>query len=452
MHPLRIAFLPLIRTTFDVPLAEDMIRQARASLLAAGFILDGPAEPVTSLEQAQAAARALQSQPPDMLLVFQATFADSTLVTALAAACDTPLLLWAVPEPWSGGRLRLNSLCGVTLAGHALALRGRQYEWVCASPNDAGALRQARALAKAGALRRGLQGACLGVVGEHPDGLDTCRLDESALLAQFGVRVRRIGLDEVFARARRIPPAELRAVRAALEGHLSNLAELEQAPLEGTLSAFLALRSIAREQGLDGLAVRCWPEFFTQLGCAACGAMSLLSDGFQMPAPLPCSCEADINGTLTQWMLQALSGSPAFGTDIVALDAPGDRVALWHCGLAPLSMAEPGVEARGALHSNRKLPLVMDFPLKAGAVTLARVSQAGGGLRLVYGRGQMLAEPKPFSGTAGVLRPAGGAGPFFERWMRAGLEHHLSLVYGYYVLELRAFARLVGLPELDLDA
>src|SRR5690606_27092750 len=135
MHPLRIAFLPLIRTTFDVPLAEDMIRQARASLLAAGFTLDGPPEPVTSLEQAQAAALALQSQPPDLLLVFQATFADSTLVTALAAASDAPLLLWAVPEPWSGGRLRLNSLCGVNLAGHALSLRGRQYEWVCASPD-----------------------------------------------------------------------------------------------------------------------------------------------------------------------------------------------------------------------------------------------------------------------------------------------------------------------------
>lgn len=451
MQPLRIAFLPLIRTTFDVPLAEDMIRQARASLLAAGYALDGPAEPVTSLEQAQAAARALEHQPPDLLLVYQATFADSTLVTALAAACDTPLLLWAVPETWSGGRLRLNSLCGVTLAGHALSLRGRQYEWICASPDDAGALRQARALAAAGALRRRLRSTCLGVVGEHPDGLDTCRLDESALQAQFGVRVRRIGLEAAFTRARSIPSAELRALRAALDARLSNLAELEQAPLEGTLGAFLALRAIAHEQGLDGLAVRCWPEFFTQLGCAACGAMSLLSDGFQMAAPLPCSCEADINGTLTQWILQTLSGSPAFGTDIVGLDTSGDRMALWHCGLAPLSMAGPGVVPRGGVHSNRKLPLVMDFPLKAGAVTLARVSQAGGGLRLVYGRGQMLAEPKPFSGTAGVLQPACGAGPFFERWMRAGLEHHISLVYGDIVPELRAFARLIDLPELDLD-
>lgn len=31
-----------------------------------------------------------------------------------------------------GGRLRLNSLCGINLAGHALMLRGISYEYVLA--------------------------------------------------------------------------------------------------------------------------------------------------------------------------------------------------------------------------------------------------------------------------------------------------------------------------------
>jgi L-fucose isomerase-like protein len=34
--------------------------------------------------------------------------------------------------------------------------------------------------------------------------------------------------------------------------------------------------------------------------------------------------------------------------------------------------------------------------------------------------------------------------------MQQGLEHHVSLVYGDYLAELQAFARLQGLPVLLL--
>ena len=64
-------------------------------------------------------------QPLDLLVVLQATFADSTMVMALAEVVEAPLLLWAVPEERSGGRLRLNSFCGINLGAHALRRGGR---------------------------------------------------------------------------------------------------------------------------------------------------------------------------------------------------------------------------------------------------------------------------------------------------------------------------------------
>jgi L-fucose isomerase-like protein len=178
--------------------------------------------------------------------------------------------------------------------------------------------------------------------------------------------------------------------------------------------------------------------------------MSMLSDGFGLPAPLPCSCEADINGTLTQLLLQWVSDAPAFGTDMVGVDPDKDRIALWHCGLAPLSMADPKFQPHGGIHSNRRVPLVMDFPLKPGPVTVARVSQSTGSLRLILGKGEMLAEPKPFSGTAGILRLDCSAQEFLDLLMHEGLEHHISLTYGDYLGELQAFASFVGLPVLTI--
>lgn len=345
----------------------------------------------------------------------------------------------------------MNSLCGINLAGHALTLRGRKYEYAYASPQDENVLKKIKAVATAGSLSRQLQKLRFGVVGEHPVGMDSCHLDESVLSGLFGVQIQRIPLERVFDRARKTEETDLSETRAILDTRLNNLASLEQTALKGTISVYHSLKAIALEEKLDGLAVRCWPEFFTELGCAACGAMSMLSDGFGLDAPLPCSCEADINGTLTQTILQLLSSAPAFGTDMVGIDVEKDQVALWHCGLAPLSMADPNFKPRGEVHSNRKVPLVMDFPLKPGIVTFARISQATGTLRLVYGRGLMLPKPKPFNGTSGTLKPDCTAGVFLDILMREGLEHHVSLAYGDFTHELQAFADFISLPTLRIE-
>ena len=159
----------------------------------------------------------------------------------------------------------------------------------------------------------------------------------------------------------------------------------------------------------------------------------MLSDGFGDATPLPCSCEADINGTVIQLILQLLSETPAFGTDMVGVDVDRDRIALWHCGLAPLSMADPAVQPQGGIHSNRRLPLVMDFPLKPGAVTVARLSQATGKLRLVLGKGEMLAEAKPFSGTAGTLKLACPAQDFLDQL------HNLTRIFIEFCLFRKKF-------------
>jgi len=451
LRPLRIAFLPLVRNTFDVQFAEQMINEARQALVTAGFQVEEPEQPVGDITQAKQAAQKFSESPADLLLIFQATFADSTMVVELVQSVDAPVFLWAVPEEWTGERLRLNSLCGINLAGHALTLRKHQYDYAYAVPQDAEVVDKIRTLAMAGSLQRRLKSARLGVVGQHPDGMDSCHLDEPKLRDVFGVQIQRIELNDVFARARAISDPIIGQTRAKLDTRLDNLSTLEQTPLNGTLSVYNALKEIAIEQNLDGLAVRCWPEFFTEMGCAACGAMSMLSDGFDLDTPLPCSCEADINGTVTQLMLQVLADAPAFGTDMVGVDQTQDQVALWHCGLAPLTMADPNVQARGGLHSNRRVPLVMEFPLKPGEVTVARLSQATGELRLVLGRGEMLAAPKPFSGTSGRLKLDIPAQKFLDMLMFEGLEHHISLVYGSYLNALEAFAKLVELPVLNMS-
>lgn len=164
----------------------------------------------------------------------------------------------------------------------------------------------------------------------------------------------------------------------------------------------------------------------------------------------PCSCEADVNGTLTQLILQWISGEAAFGSDLVAFDAERDEAVLWHCGLAPLSMADLDAVPEAALHSNRQKPLLMQFPLKPGRVTLARLSEATGDFRLVIGGGEMLQAPPSFTGTTGTLRFDSGAQSVMDTLLSEGLEHHLSLTYGDHRTTLKALAHMLDMPVLEL--
>ncbi len=441
-----LGFVPIARTTFDIPLATQMTAQARAALENAGYTLVGPDGLVTNLDEASAAGDMLASEAPDLLIIFQATFADTTMVNAIVEASHVPVLLWGVPEERTGGRLRLNSLCGINLAAHSLKRAKYPYEYVYAAPDASEALRKVDGMGRAGRAWRLLQGARIGRVGQAPGGFDTCLVNEDKLAQQFNVGIFQIDLQsEVFVRARRAPYHAVETLYDNLTTRVEGLDQLDAESTRGTLGVYSTLREIAHHQKLDGLAVRCWPEFFTELGCAACGALSLLSD-----EQIPCSCEADVNGTLTQLILQWISAEPAFGSDIVAADDEHDGLVLWHCGLAPLSMADSDTRPLGTIHSNRKLPLLMEFPLKPGRVTLARLSEATGSYRLVIGSGDMQRAPKSFAGTSGVVRFDRPAEVILDTIISEGLEHHISLTYGDHVDALLSFARMLDLPVLRL--
>ncbi|MCB9456138.1 MAG: L-fucose/L-arabinose isomerase family protein [Anaerolineaceae bacterium] len=443
--PPMIGFVPIARPTFDVPLAQEMTQQVVRQLAKAGFSLVGTPDLVMDAAAVETRIRLFDVNPPDLLLVLQASFADSSMAKALAERVDAPLLLWALPEPRVGGRLRLNSFCGINLAGHALRRAGLAYETIYATPDDPSALAKVGVLAKAAAVRRRLRGTRIGRVGENPAGFETCIPNQPALKAQLGLEVVGIDLQQVFAGVRAQPQEKIAALAQTVRQQVAGVDDMDAVATNGTLGAFLTLEHIAEKEQLDGLAVRCWPEFFTDLGCSACGAMSMLSNKL-----LPCSCESDVNGTITQLILQWISGEPAFGSDLVSFDTAEDVAILWHCGLAPLSMADPSVQPRATIHSNRRMPLLMEFPLKPGRVTLARLSEATGEFRLVIAGGEMIQAPPSFTGTTGTLRFDSGAAVVMDAILREGLEHHLSLTYGDHRETLLALAKMLDLPVLEL--
>jgi L-fucose isomerase-like protein len=448
---LSIAFVSIARPTFDVTLAQSVADTVQSQLQWTGYQLVGTGTKlIMDAAGVEEALVELQATQFDLLILLQASFADSSMAVALAESVQdrgVPLLLWAVPEERSGERLRLNSLCGINLAGHALKRRNIAYDYLLLPAHAPQALDRIDQLVRAGHAVRLLRESRIGLVGEPPTGFDTCHYNSDELRDRFGAQVVPLALAETLQAAAAVPSEQRQEFVDRVAAFTPNLAEFNTNATAGTAGVYVALRDRAQADQLDGIAVRCWPEFFTELGCAACGAMSMLTE-----EAIPCSCEADVNGTLTLVLLQAISGLQPFITDLVNVDAESDSAVLWHCGLAPISMANPNQPILATIHSNRRLPLLFQFTLKPGRVTLARLHHTPQrGYQLVIGGGEMLVAPPSFSGTSGVVRFDRPALEVFDTMMEEGLEHHLCLVYGDFRAALRTFAQLTNLEVIDLS-
>ena len=460
---MKIGILPLGRATFDVPFAEENLAQMPVALNATGHEIVGPRVLLFDESSTRAGIEDLKASDVDHVLVLQVTFTDASMVVEIGSEFPQPLSIWAIPEPRLGGRLRLNSFCGLNLASHALSLNGREFGWLYAHPADRisqelddllTGRRTARRLIpttvppvtpEGEAIADSLKGKRIARIGERPDGFDTCAYDRTALQALSGVELDELELEDLFSAARSAPTDAAKALREEVADQVSGLDTVDQAELDRSLRLKIGLDDLKQEHGYDAFAIRCWPETFTEYGGAVCGPAAMLGEN-----RTPCACEADVYGALTQLMLMRAAQAPVFLTDLVDLDVADNSGVVWHCGQAPFSMRDAEGPAEATVHTNRKQPLLYQFTLRPGPVTFLRVSQAYDRPKMVLGFGEMLRRPMAFTGTSGVVRFERGSEAVLSDIISAGLEHHMALAYGDHREALRGAAGAMNLPLLEI--
>jgi len=451
-HP-TVGVIAIARPTFDLETARPITAAAFRALGRATASVSGSPEPAMDVAAVDAASRLLGEV--DVLVVLQATFTDGTLHrAAVAAHPDTPVVLWAFPEPRTGARLKLNSLCGINLGAFTLA--DRELRWLYVEPGPEVDSQLDRAIREPMAQRHptpmppsaapdvsdlvaALARYRIGIIGDHPDGFEPCGFEDAELRSVRNPQIDRVELEDLFGAASTPNVNQVDKVRASVAENLRGLDAVDG--IQATLRLHLGLRSLSAQRGWDAVATRCWPECFTEFGGAACAGQAML-DEFGIPA----TCERDVFGALTALVLRDAAKSSPFVADLVDVDFGDDTAAIWHCGIAPLSLAHPDDTPEAALHPNRNLPLLHQFRLRPGLITIARFNRARSGVRLTVGRGEILDRPRPFSGTSAVVRPSSGTRVLVDTIMSERLEHHYGIVHGDVGDSLIALAR-----ELDLD-
>ncbi len=461
---MKVGILPLGRPTFDVELAEEKLSLMLDRLEQSGNQIIGPRTLLFDEVATLLSMEELQSESIDQLLILQVTFTDASMAVSAAAEFDQPLAIWAIPEPRLGGRLRLNAFCGLNLFSHALSLKNRTFSWLYADPvdeisADLDSLLSGKCVAKqlsavsaeAFASLEGQQvaeavrGRRVARIGEHPAGFDSCAYSTRQISELSGVTVDALQLEDLFTAAQSASDEETARVREQAESSLENLDNVDQVELDRSLRLKVGLDSIRTKGRYDAFAIRCWPETFTEYGGSICGPASMMGE-----VKVPCACEADVYGALTQLILQEASGETVFLTDLVDMDTADNTGVFWHCGQAPISMRDPDVAASATIHTNRKMPLLYEFPLKPGPVTMVRISQSFHERKMILGFGEMLKRPMAFTGTSGVVRFERDTASVLDDIINSGLEHHMALAYGDYRDVLRGVAAAMDLPLIQI--
>ncbi|MGN6688065.1 MAG: hypothetical protein ACTHK1_11045 [Actinomycetales bacterium] len=466
----RVVMVATARPTFAVETARERAEAARQLLTDLGAQVSGPTELVMTPEDVEAAASFVGADA-ELYLNVCASFSDATPALRLYSDLDRPVLLWSFREPGPvGDRLWLNSLCGANLFGHALVRAGGAVRLLYGDPGEPhvraalqaalrGQLPEAPALpteqrerADSESVRPALdslRGKRIGLVGDAPPGFTPSQYDAAVLSDVFGLQVDEIGVEDAFDLARAVPDAGVDAEQSASLAARPSLADLDPEQVRRFAAVTSALRGWSAADVLSGIAVRCWPEFPTQLGVCPCSALSRLAD-----EGVPTACERDVYGTVTMLLLEALGSGTTYLVDTVDLDADANVVRVWHCGSAATSLAADPEAATQSVHCNRKIGVAGNFPLKTGPVVMARITEdpdpdSATGLRLLIASGESIPEPNRFQGNTAAVRLSAPAAEFVAGLVTGGFPHHTVLAWTDVRPALRQAADLCGIRVIE---
>lgn len=433
-HKIKLGVVCLTRNTFDFQAAKEMYDKV---LLDLNKLLNveiiSVKETVMDTPEAIDTGRLFAENSVDGLVIISGTFHLGHLLLEIKKTCDKPILLWALPElPYNGGKIRLNSACGVNLNASNLVKSGiNDFVYHIGPKIDENWVDAIRMIVA-------LRDSRIGIVGYRAHGFFNVGVNELALYRKFGVIVDHYELSELYNEMATETDKYLEKLNSTFDSD-----EVPQEKKMKVASLASSLKGFMTRHNLKALAIRCWPEFASSFGIAPCASMSLIQDDDYIVA-----CEGDIDCTITMICHQAAGANTPFMADISQVNLEENSALLWHCGVAPCNLRDGRSSCTlDSYHAGGK-GMTAGFVLKTGEVSIARLDSINGSYRLFLEKGTSLPMDKLLTGTYAKVVFSHPMKEVFDKVVYTGIAHHVSMVYGDFSDVFKIFARLKNIEIL----
>lgn len=427
-----IGVVCLARKTFDYQAGAEIFLRIQAQLKTIENIeWHIIPELVIEIEDAQKAALMLASRQIDALICISGTFHLGHLILELNKVIQRPILLWGLDElPYNGGKIRLNSVCGVNLNASNLYKAGvRNFQYIIGEKVDIDwidAIRVVKAFAT----------AHIGLVGYRAHGFFNLEVDELDLYHQTGVLVDHYEIQDVI--AAEIDEKEI-PNRIQMIKEVFDISGINQGQLENVAKLVLKFDAFLKKNRLTAIAVRCWPEFAATYGIAPCAAMSILQSEGKILA-----CEGDLLGSMSMLGHQAIGAETPFLADFSQVNLKENFALLWHCGVAPCNLWDGKCKRSLDTYFAGGKGVTADFVMKSGPISIFRIDFASSEHRILLQTATGQPMTKDLKGTYVKTTFPEQIAQVLHKIVQNGIAHHVSVVYGEYIKPLEIFAKIKG--------
>lgn len=430
---IRIGVICLARKTFDYQAALEIYRNIQTELIKIKNvdweILENL---IIDVADAQKAGKQLAKKLIDGLICISGTFALGHLVLELNKRTDCPILLWGLEElPYDGGKIRLNSVCGINLNASNLYKAGvKNYHVIIGNKIDEDWVDALR-------IFKGFSEAHIGIIGSRAQGFFNLDVDELDLYNKLGILIDYFQMSEIL--NQQIDYHDLSKRKEQIES-IFDVSTISTYQIEKVAELIVRFDTFLKKNSLTAIAIRCWPEFAETFGISPCAAMSVLqSEGKIL------TCEGDILGSLSMIAHSSIGGETPFLADFSQVNLKENFGLLWHCGVAAYNLWDRKcVRSLDTYFAGGK-GVTADFVMKSGDISLLRIDYAPPNeYRMFLQQGKAIPMDKELKGTYAKVVFKEDIHTVLKKIIDNGIAHHISVVYGNFIKPLEIFAKLIG--------
>lgn len=415
----------------------------------------------------------LKANGVNALVVYLGNFGPESSETMLAQKFDGPVMFVAAAEETKNNLIggRGDAYCGMLNASYNLKLRGvKAYipEYPIGTVEEVADM--IKDFEKIATALVGIKKLKVFSFGPRPENFFACNAPIKPLF-DLGIEIQEnseLDLFESFnnhAGDERIP-----AVIAEMEAELGKDGNMHPgilpklAQYEITLLDWYKDNLGANEFGV--IAGKCWPAFQTQFGFVPCYVNGRLT-----AKGIPVSCEVDIYGAITEYIISCVTGDAAMLLDInnsvpkdLAVEATGyditDLFMGFHCGNGSACMLKkPKMQHQLIMHRLLEPDVepnisrgTLDGDIKDGQVTLFRLqSTADCKLQCYMAEGEVLDIPTHSFGTIGVFA-VNEMGRFYRHVLiEKNYPHHAGVAQNHVAKYFFEVMKYLGIEEIGYN-
>jgi len=407
-----------------------------------------------------AAVSGFEQEGVDLLVVVLLTYAPSLIALPALRRTKLPVLIlntqraYSVPANAPADILVENhGMHGVQDLANVLLRAGVPFALVTGHYRDERLLQELREYCAAAKAAKAMRGCRIGLLGYPMQDMGDFAVDETALLSQLGPQVLHLSFREVARWVEEAPEYEVRRMMEEDRRLFAVDPELSEREHEVSVRLEWALRKVAKERGLHGLAVHFMAvdEDGRLPTLPFLAASEMLADGYAYGG------EGDVTSAAAVYLMRELAGEANF-TEMFTMDFAENAIVMAHMGEGNWRLARKDQPVRlmrnpFSMVSLPYAPACLSFALEPGEVTLVSLTTGPAGkLRLIAAQGEVVS----FAPLAGArnpqykFRPNGPLPEFLTAFSLAGGSHHQALAYGRHSQAVRKVAQMLGVECIIL--